>query len=112
MDLSAFYQSIIDKLHSIPPEDSQQEYLQIRATFRELFLKAEIPREFPEDFERLQLAYALTVYSTYMFPGGIVHRQMPTVAFDEFVNALQTAYAIGRREGYSEKGLEILLDLD
>ena len=112
MDLSAFYQFVLSKLHSISPEEHQEEYLHVRATFRELFLKAEIPREFPEDFERLQLAYALTVYSTYMFPGGFLHPQMPTVAFDEFVNALQTAYAIGRREGYREKELEILLDLD
>lgn len=112
MDLAAFYQYIVGRIYSIAPEGIQQEYLQIRATFRELFLKAEVPREFPEDFDRLQTAFGLTVYSTFMYPGTMSHTRMPQVAFDELVNALQTAYAMGRREGYKEKELEIMLDLD
>lgn len=107
-----FYHFILNKLHSVTPETAKQEFAVIHGTMRELYLKAQIPSTFPEDFDRLKTAYALTVYSSYMFAGQAFHQQMPTEAFEEFINVLLTAYAMGRQEGYNEHLLESLFGPD
>lgn len=113
MTTDDFYNLILNRIHSVTPATAKDEFTHIRATLRELYLKAEIPSDnFPGDFDRLKTAYALTVYSSYMFAGQAFHQQMPTDAFEEFINVLLTAYAIGRREGYNEHLLESLFAPD
>lgn len=91
---------------------SQSTYTRIHGAFRELFLKSEIPEQVPEDFDRLQRSFAYLAWGMYMFPGGITSPSaMPPEAFEEVLNILTTAYALGRREGYNERILEEIMEL-
>ena len=110
--MSDLYDETLNHIRSITPEQHESEYLRVHAALRELFIKAQIPEQLPEDFQRLLSAYALMIYSSYMFPGTMMMPVMLPSAFDEFINILHTAYAIGHREGYSERSLELLLGLD
>lgn len=108
-NLQQLYQEVTSEIDSLTRQarsgraniDSYSQH--IHGLVRQLLLGLDAPSDTPNDFIQLQWAYAHLVYATCPF------RQMPFPYFEEFLEILTTAYSMGRREGYSERVLEILL---